>query len=276
MKYAKPIRLPFLKSLLVNLTISAAIVSLPSSALAWGKIGHRAAARIAEDHLSTHAKAALRLLLGPGVRLADIANWADEQREIAGTATWHYVNVPIRESRYDRRYCPGQGCVVSKIEDFRHILEDPAAGKAQKQLALRYLVHFIADLHQPLHVGDDSDKGGNLLQVRFFDEGSNLHSVWDSQIINRHTENENVWVWELTFVANPKSVAEWSKGNPEGWATESVILSKTVRRVPGSLALIKPGARIGSEYYKASLTTIQRQLAKAGIRTAWVLNQIFQ
>ena len=124
-------------------------------------------------------------------------------------------------------------------------------------------------------MGDDNDKGGNLLQVRFFDEGSNLHTVWDSQIINRHTENENVWVWDLTFVANPKSVAEWSKGSPEEWATESLILSKAVRRVPGSSALIKPGARIGAEYCKTSLSTIQRQLAKAGIRTAWVLNQIF-
>ena len=276
MKYAKPIKLTFLKSLLVILAISAAIALRPSSALAWGRIGHRAAARIAEDHLSAHAKAALRLLLGPGVGLADIANWADEQRETAGTATWHYVNVPTRESRYDRRYCPVQGCVVSKIEDFRHILEDPAAGKAQKQLALRFLVHFIADLHQPLHVGDDSDKGGNLLQVRFFDEASNLHSVWDSRIIIRHTENENVWVWELTFVANPRSVEEWSKGSPEEWATESLLLSKSVRRVPGSSVPIKPGARIGSEYYKASLPTIQRQLAKAGVRTAWVLNRIFQ
>jgi nuclease S1 len=264
------------RTFLVVLTIAASTFFSPSGAYAWGKTGHRAAARIAEDHLTPRAKAAVQLLLGPGVRLADFANWADEQQEVGGTAAWHYVDVPIGESRYDGRYCPQQGCVVSKIQDFRRVLADPVAGKAQKQLALRFLVHFIADLHQPLHVGDDNDKGGNLLQVRFFDEGSNLHKVWDSQIIDRHTQNENVWVWDLTFVANPERVAEWSKGSPEEWASESLILSKTIRRVPGSSASLRPGARIGSEYCRVSRPVIQQQLARAGIRTAWMLNRIFQ
>jgi hypothetical protein len=239
-------------------------------------MGHRLAARIAEDHLTPRARTAVESLLGSGVRLSDVTGWADEQQEASGSGAWHYVDIPIGESRYDRRYCPAQGCVVSKIDEFRRMPGDPKAGKAQKQLALRFLIHLIADLHQPLHVGDDNDKGGTQLQVRFFDEGSNLHRIWDTQIMERHTTNENVWMWDLTFVANPRNVAEWSKGSPEEWATESLVLAKSAHRLPGSLVWIKPGTKISPEYCRVSLTEIQKQLAKAGVRIAWMLNQIFQ
>jgi hypothetical protein len=149
------------------------------------------------------------------------------------------------------------------------------AGGIDRQRALKFLIHFIADLHQPLHVGDNNDRGGNLLQVRFFGEGSNLHRVWDYQIIEHHTKNEQVWLWDLTYQANPRMVAEWSQGTPEDWATESLLLAKTVRCFPDSRTMIKPGARIGNEYCRAALPIIQKQLAKAAIRTAWMLNQIF-
>jgi len=248
--------------------------SLP--AWGWGRIGHRVVARFAEERLTSQARIAVGNLLGPGVRLADVANWADEQRELFGSAPWHSVDVPISESRYDPRYCSPRGCVVSKIEEFRRVLLNPAAGKPEKEQALKFLIHLIADLHQPLHVGDHNDRGGNLLQIRFFDEGSNLHRVWDSQIMERHTNNEQVWLWDLTFLAKPAMVVEWSKGTPELWATESLNLAKTAYRIPGSQALIKPGTRLGSEYCREALPQIQLQLAKAAIRTAWMLNQIFQ
>jgi hypothetical protein len=276
MKNLSPAICPRLPLSMALFVMGAIFMFVPSESCAWGPIGHRVAARIAEDHLTPQARAAVEALVGHGVRLADIANWADEQREIAGAGAWHYVNVPIAESRYDRRYCSAQGCVVSKIEDFRGILKDPGAGKEQKKMALRFLIHFIADLHQPLHVGDDDDRGGNLLQVQFFGQGSNLHQVWDSGIIERHTRNENVWMWDVTFAASPRKVAEWSKGNPEEWATESLVLSKSVRRLPGTLERIKSGTIISPKYYTGSLPTIQMQLARAGARTAWVLNEIFR
>ena len=94
--------------------------------------------------------------------------------------------------------------------------------------------------------------------------------------MERHTENESVWMWDLTFQANPKMVVEWSAGNTEAWATESLFLAKAARRLTRSQTLIKPGAAINPEYCSDALPIIQRQLAKAGIRTAWVLNQIFQ
>jgi hypothetical protein len=247
----------------------------PAPVRAWGRIGHEVVAKMAEERLTPHVRAALDDLLGPGIRLVDTAMWADYQHEVNGAGAWHSVNVPIREPRYNSQYCPSRGCVVSKIEEFRRVLITPGIPKIDRQRALKFLIHFLADLHQPLHVGDDNDRGGNLLQVRFFGEGSNLHRVWDYQIIEHHTKNVQVWLWDLTFQAKPRMVAEWSKGTPEDWATESLLLAKTVRCLPGSRTLMKPGARIGNDYCRMALPIIQRQLAKAAIRTAWVLNQIF-
>jgi len=245
------------------------------AAWGWGRIGHHVSARIAETHLTPTALAAVRTLLD-GHSLVDIADWADEQRQIPGSGPWHYVNVPITAPRYDPKYCPAGGCVFSKVEDFRRVLLDPKAGKTEKEQALRFLVHFIEDLHQPLHVGDTGSRGGNLIQVRFFDAGSNLHQVWDSQIIEHHSVNEAVWLWELNGLTSPKKAAEWSKGSPEDWATESLADAKLAYRIPGSDALLRSGAKLGNDYCIFALPIIQRQLAKSGVRVAATLNAIFR
>ncbi len=248
----------------------------PMPAGAWGRTGHRAAAKMTQDRLTPAARAAIRAILGPDVSLADASTWADEQREMEESYRWHFVNVPLSVGRYDARYCSPKGCVVSKIEDFRRILLSPNERKLQKQQALKFLIHFIADLHQPLHVGDNGDQGGNRLQVRFFGEGSNLHRVWDSDVINRHTRNENVWRWDFDYVANPKMVAQWSKGTPADWATESLLAAKEAYRIPAGGKMMRPGARLGNEYYRFALPLIRTQLAKAGVRTAFILNAIFR
>jgi hypothetical protein len=252
------------------------ILLFTPSVWSWGRIGHRVAARMAEDRLTSHALAAVHDLLGPGVSLAEASTWADEQREIPGTGPWHYVNVPITESRYDSMFCQPDGCIVSKIEDFKRVLHDPRAGKTEKQQALKFLVHFIADLHQPLRVGDTGSKGGNLIQVRFFNVGSNLHRAWDSQIMERHTENEQVWLWDCNFLANPKMVAEWSKGTPEDWATESLQIAREAYCLPGTQEVMQSGTKLGDDYCRMALPIIQRQLSKAGIRVAFTLNEIFK
>ncbi len=247
----------------------------PCPALAWGRIGHRVAATMAEGRLTPAARDAVHAILGPGVSLADVSTWADGQKEVEESYRWHFVNVSISADRYDSRHCSPKGCVVSKIEDFRRILKNSQAGRPQKQQALKFLIHLIGDLHQPLHVGDDSDQGGNLLQVRFFGVGSNLHRLWDSQVMERHTKNEKVWLWDFDFVANPKMVSEWSKGTPADWATESLHSAREAYRVPGSDKWMRSGARLGNDYYRFALPVIRTQLTKAGIRIAFVLNTIF-
>jgi nuclease S1 len=238
----------------------------------WGRVGHRASALLAESRLTPAAAAEIRRLFEPGETLADVSTWADQQREVPGTGPWHYVNVPITASRFAARFCQPEGCVVSKIEEFRQVLLDPKATRTEKQRALRFLVHFLQDLHQPVHVGDNGDRGGNLLQLRFFDLGTNLHRLLDSQIIDRYSQDEAQWVQELNALATPAKSAQWSRGSLGDWATESLEEAKLLYREPGSENLMGSGTKLGEEYYRFALPIIRMQLARAGIRLALTLN----
>jgi nuclease S1 len=251
------------------------LLSTPS-VWSWSRIGHHVVARMAEERLTPHALVVVHGLLGPDVSLAGISTWADEQREIPRTGPWHYVNVPITESRYDSKFCQSGGCIVSKIEDFKRVLQNPNAGKIEKQRALKFVIHLIADLHQPLHVGDTGSRGGNLIQVRFYNAGSNLHRVWDLKMMERHTESEQVWLGELDSLVNPTNISQWSKGTIEDWATESLQAAKEAYCMPGTKMVMQSGANLGDDYCSMALPVIQRQLAKAGIRLAYTLNNIFK
>jgi hypothetical protein len=264
-----------IKTSLLGLAI-ALIVAAPQCAWSWGPIGHRTTAIMANERLKPPALKAVQALLGPNARLSDIALWADEQRDANGSEKWHYVNVPISESRYDPKYCQSGECIVAKLNYFIQVLKDPQADKNKKAEALKYVVHLVADLHNPFHVGDNGDKGGNLLQVRFYDIGTNLHHVWDSDIIDRRTKNINVWLWDLDHLSNPYKTAEWSRGTPEDWATESLQIAKTAYCYPETKILLKSGAELKDKYYAYALPVVQQQLAKAGIRLAYVLNEIFK
>jgi len=169
-------------NVLAALTAAAAL--LPSPAFAWGKTGHRVVAAIADTQLSGLARAHVREILGPGESLDDAANWPDEMRSDPAvfwqkTATpWHYVT--LNGITYD--HAPPAGDALQALDHFRVVLQDPKANLADKQLALRFIVHLVGDLHQPLHVGKCCDKGGNDVKVTFFGKPTNLHAVWDSAL----------------------------------------------------------------------------------------------
>jgi hypothetical protein len=272
----------------------AATIALGSrDAAAWGPIGHRAAATVAEARLTPLARAKVRDLLEPDETLAQASLWADEhRRSIPGSAPWHYVNVPITEPRYDARFCPDTGCVVSKIHELRAALANEAAPRDERRQALRLLVHLVEDLHQPLHVGDRSDRGGNDLQVQFFDRGTNLHRLWDEDIVERHATDESTWVAELDALAKSDAARAWSKGTVESWADESLALARQAYAVPPaggpqaapsntsaggpSVATLQPGAKIGQDYFDRALPVVRRRLAQAAVRLASMLNEIFQ
>jgi hypothetical protein len=240
-------------------------------------VGHRAAAKMADLRLTPAARAAVRDLLEPGETLADASTWADEHRqELPDTAPWHYVNVPITVAHYDARFCPAQGCVVSKITDFRAVLGDPKATKDQKRQALRFLVHFVEDLHQPVHVGDRMDRGGNDLQVQFFDEGSNLHRVWDFDVIEHECSDEDHWAAELTALASPARAAAWCRGTPADWADESLACAKRAYGNGSTGQPLKAGAKLGEDYHAFALPIIRERLAQSGSRLAWILNDTFR
>jgi hypothetical protein len=248
-----------------------------ADAWAWGKIGHRAASTVVENHLTPAAAAAIRDLLEPGETLADASLWADEhRRDVPGSGAWHYVNVPITEAHYDARFCASTGCVVSKIEEMRSTLRDASSTRADKQQALRFLVHFVEDLHQPLHVGDRGDRGGNDLQLQFFGKGTNLHRLWDEAIIEHHSTNEVKWIDEIDALATPDQVQKWSVGGVEAWANESLNTARQVAYcIPGTHSMLKSGTALGQEYFEVALPVVRRRLAQAASRLTTMLNEIF-
>ncbi|MGO9920743.1 MAG: S1/P1 nuclease [Isosphaeraceae bacterium] len=171
-------------------------------AWAWGRLGHRVIARLAEKHMTPEAKAAVAALLEPGESMADASLWADEnRRRLPKTAPWHYVDVSLDEPKYDSKFSgdvSSKGCVVDKINEFRLVVKDKSKTIEERRFALRFLLHCIEDLHQPCHVGDNHDKGGNRTQVRWFNRGSNMHRVWYSGILERAGKTEEFWLADLS------------------------------------------------------------------------------
>ena len=197
------------------------LVLLPvSPAWAWGRLGHRVISRIAEKHLNAKAKAAVAGLLEEGESIADASTWADEhRRELPKTAPWHYVDVPLGEPKYDSRFSgdsPDKGCIVDKIAEFRRVVRDEQRPVEERRFALRFLIHLIEDLHMPLHVGDNADKGGNRTQVRFFDKGTNMHRLWDSDMIERVSGSEEFWLDDLAKHGHAGAARGGGEGNGRG------------------------------------------------------------
>jgi hypothetical protein len=259
---------------------SLLIIQSATPAWAWGRIGHRAIAKLAERHLSPAAKTAIAELLEPGESLADCSTWADEhRRELQKTAPWHYVDVPLDEPRYDDRFAgdePGKGFIFPKIRVFKAILKDRSRPVDERRFALRFLVHLVEDLHMPLHVGENHDKGGNDLQVQWFDRGSNLHRVWDSGIIDQAGRGEDGWLSDLVAMDIDAARSEAQAGSVEDWATESLLAARAAYQDPATGQRIKPGAKLGDAYQEKNLPVVKQRLYQAGVRLAWVLNEVFQ
>jgi nuclease S1 len=175
--------------------------------------------RIAEKNLTPQAKAAITAILEPGESLADASTWADENRgSLPRTAPWHYVDVPLDEPRYDPKFSgdvSSKGCVVDKINEFRLTLKDPSKSVEDRRFALRFLIHCVEDLHMPMHVGDNGDKGGNRTQVRYFSRGSNMHALWDTLMIERVSKSEVFWLEDLAALDTAENRAAWMKGTVE-------------------------------------------------------------
>jgi nuclease S1 len=267
-----------LRTSAVMLVVGALLGAMAGPAWAWGRLGHRASARLAESRLSPRARAVVRDLLEPGESLADASTWADEHsRDIRGSAAWHYVNVPISASHYDARDHARRACVVTKIAEFRAVLADRNASRARRREALRFFVHLVQDLHQPFHVADHGDRGGNALQLRYGRyETTNLHQVWDSGLFRwRYRQRaEATLVRDVTELANRPESRNWAHGRVEDWANESLELGRRAYRVPGTDRSLRQGDAIGPDYVDANVPRAVERIAQSGVRLAAMLNEI--
>lgn len=236
----------------------------------WGKTGHRVTGEIAEMYLSKKAKKAIDKLL-KGESLAFVSTYADEIRSddrYREFAPWHYVNFPFG-STYESTTRNEKGDIYVAINHCVTVLKNKDASQEDKVFYLKMLVHFIGDIHQPLHVGIADDKGGNDLQVRWFDDGTNLHRVWDTSMI----EHYNMSYTELASNADRLSnaqVAFIQDSTVKDWMYESRVLCEDIYKNTSS------GDKLGYRYMYQYFTTVRTQLQKAGIRLAGVLNEIFE
>jgi hypothetical protein len=238
---------------------------------AWGPTGHRVTGALAERWLSPQARAGITALLGTE-DLARAATWADEMRSAPGefwqrTANpWHYVTVPPGRT-YEAVGAPEAGDAFTALERFAATLRDPDAPAAERRLALRFAVHLVGDLHQPLHVGNGRDRGGNDVRVRWFGEPTNLHRLWDSQLIEHEGLAYTEWSARLARAIEPAELAAWSDPDPRTWIAESAALRPD---------LYPEDADLSWDYAFAHRATLERRLAQAGVRLAVWLDAVFE
>lgn len=263
--------------------LAAAALLIPTPAFAWGKTGHRVVAAIADTQLSGLARAHIEQILGPGQSLADVANWADEMRSAPGefwqkTATpWHYVTLNGRT--YD--HVPPEGDALQALDRFSKTLENPSASLADKQLALRFIIHLVGDLHQPLHVGKCCDRGGNDVKVTWFGKPTNLHAVWDSLLVDDEQLSFTELADKLERHMSKQDVIDWWDANPRDWVSESAQIRDTVYPAPKVVSGKdaqdgQPAIPELSYSYVYKFTPVMEQrLSQAGVRLAAYLDAIF-
>jgi hypothetical protein len=248
---------------------------LAGSAFGWGQEGHRVVASIAERHLTPQARAKAQQILNGDASLVAVATWADDVRNIRPeTKPWHFIDIPLKVSSIDpQRDCNNGDCVTAAIAHFVSVLKDASATPQAKHEALNFIVHFVGDLHQPLHCEDNNDRGGNQKQVTFFGQQANLHSTWDTLIIQRIDPNLENFADTLDQSISPSDITQWQQGTPNDWALEAHAVAQKV----GYFRLPKTGtATLGNKYYQRAFPAVDLQLQKAGIRLAYILNEALQ
>lgn len=261
------------------LALLASITAAP--AFAWGSAGHAIIAEIAWRELSPGARAELEALLSGnehGTSLPEIASWADAvrpQEAYHWSAPLHYVNMPPDASGYDHaRDCPEVGCVVSAIDRFARELADESLPLEHRREALMFLVHFVGDMHQPLHGGRAEDRGGNDIHITLYDRETNLHRAWDSQLLEAHDASPWPVIAErLAAGVDATDRILWLADTHERdwiatagrWAYESHALAERY------CYIIAPGETLGVAYVNTAAPVIEARLSQAGIRLGAVL-----
>jgi hypothetical protein len=263
------------KKQVVYLTLVLCLTGLlPAPVVAWGPEGHHIVARLAQKRLSATARRKIAGLLNGGT-LESVATYADDRRPFRPeTELWHFVDIPRSGSTYDPARdctCTRRGdCVIAAIEQFKVILADPNEKPARRTEALKFIVHFVGDLHQPLHCADDHDRGGNDVKVTFFGTKTNLHHVWDTSLIERTGLTETNYVRKLNAALATQDIAALQNGTTIDWAVESHQAA-----VDHSYNI--PATKIlGDQYFQDNRPIVDDRLARAGVRLARILNQALQ
>ena len=256
---------------LSKLIIAAVTAAVSFQAFSWGQTGHRVTGAISEQYLSPAAQQSIAALL-KNESLAEASTYADSMRAHPSefwqkTANpWHYVNV-FDGKKYADVAPPPEGNAVTALEMFSKQLKSKQTSFADKQRALRFIVHIIGDLHQPFHAGNGKDRGGNDVKLKFFWEDSNLHRVWDSGLIDKQQLSYTEWAQILSSKISAHQVKQWKEVDPTVWIAESAKLRA---------GLYPESDKLSWDYQYQSLPIVKQRLQMAGVRIAAYLNDLFQ
>lgn len=236
------------------------------NAFGWGIQGHQVIANLAAAQLTTKARQEVDRLLAlePGETLASVSIWADEHRNPA-TGPWHYINFPRQTCTYDQqRDCPDGQCVIEAINKQLEIL---ASGRTDEKrfIALKYVVHLVGDVHQPLHSGYLDDKGGNTYQLQAFMRGSNLHALWDSGLIRNLNEGTDTLTNRLLS----------SSGSDRVGDLDVIHAAEESCNIVGTTGFY-PDRKVGTDYIEHFTPIMEQRLTLAGARLAGLLNRAFR
>lgn len=259
-----------MKKPLRSLLSVAMLIAVVANAFAWGQKGHDVTACIAERHLTPAAKAAVDSIL-EGRSLVYWANWLDNAShtpEYAYTKTWHYRNVDADKDYFSQPEHPS-GDIVKGIRYSIKVLSDTTQTPANRSLALKMLTHFLGDLHQPMHLGHATDYGSNTVKVKYFGRDTNLHTVWDTNLVeSAHKWSYTEWADQIDRLPATQEVVLLS-GNVDDWAQRKVEdAAKVYDATP-------EGAKLS--YNEVALWTpmIEESFLSGGLRLAHILNSIF-
>ncbi len=260
---------------LKKLIVAIALVYLPIAANAWGVIGHRIVGEIAESYLNPNARKAIKQILG-NETLAMSANWADlikSDSTYRHVSSWHYVNLPEGlDQKGLSNYLDAftEPNIYSKTIEMIATLKNPKASANDKIFALRLLVHLIGDMHQPMHTARKEDLGGNRINLTWFGEKTNLHRVWDEQLIEFQQLSYTEFTKAINF-ATPQQLAMWNKSTIKDCVFESYEVCNKIYATG-----IKKDDKLSYNYNYDWVDTLNAQLLKGGVRLANVLNEIYK
>jgi nuclease S1 len=264
---------------IVRRAVASALLMLlvAGDSFAWGPDGHRAVARLAEARLTDTARAAIRALLGTE-SLADVAIWADEVRNTTHPATynWHFTDVPVNARRFNRtRDCkanPEKGdCSIAALERLSAIVGDATKSELERREALKFIVHIVGDIHQPLHSAERAhDQGGNLVTVTLLGQMMNLHAAWDRGIIGAFQDNEKTLVEHAEQWLESQQERRVARGSFVDWTNEGHDIARDIVYKHADDRVIDAHERA------EAIRIIRKRIGRAGVRLATVLNRAFQ
>ncbi len=253
-------------SLILLFTFSS--LSTNITEISWGQTGHRATGYVAAKYLTeTSAKEVSRVLNGESI--AEVSTWMDEVRsdpKFNHMSPWHYCTIPTGMT-YKEAGTPKNGDILWAIEKMVKELKSRELSNAQETINLKILIHLIGDLHQPLHVGNGTDRGGNDVNIQWFKHSSNLHRVWDTEMI-KSREHNGVELADFSInQLNDDIIKQWQSTTWLDWAYESSELLDQVYDFEGN--------QLGYEYAFNNFQTVKLRIAQAGVRLAGLINDIY-